>query len=303
MLDLKKYLILLENSASHGLEIDNMMVLVHWLMLLLFMGWGVFFIYTLFKFNSYSNPKANYHGTKSHISSYTEVGVIIFECVLIIGFAIPLWASLKTNIPEKADLEIRVVAQQFKWNIHYPGADGIFGQTDSKLINDSEGNFIGLDRNSIGGQDDIMVQDDLHLPVDKLVKIRLSSRDVIHSFSLPEMRVKQDAIPGMEIPIFFTPTMTSSEFLKRIKISDPKRYNGYFEFYKSEDFRKQFDSFPDNLKDKYRGYQIACAQLCGNSHYKMRGFFTVESDLKFNQWLSSKAALLIKDEEEEDEDW
>ena len=143
MLDLKKYLILLENSSAHGLEIDNMMVLVHWLMLLLFLGWGAFFIYTLFKFNSYNNPKANYHGVKSHFSSYAEIGVIVFECVLIIGFAIPLWASLKTDVPEKSDLEIRVIAQQFKWNIHYPGADGIFGKTDPGLINDSEGNFFG----------------------------------------------------------------------------------------------------------------------------------------------------------------
>ena len=301
MLDLKKYLILLENSASHGLEIDNMMTLVHWFMLLLFIGWGVFFIYTLFKFNSYSNPKANYHGTKSHISSYTEVGIIIFECVLIIGFAIPLWASLKTNVPEKADLEIRVVAQQFKWNIHYPGLDGVFGKTDPKLINDSQGNFIGLDRNSVGGKDDIMLQDDLHLPVNKLVKIRLTSRDVIHSFSLPEMRVKQDAIPGMEIPIFFTPTMTSREFLKKIKISDPDRYNGYFEFNKDDKSRKGFDALSEEYKNKYRGYQIACAQLCGNSHYKMRGIFTVESDTEFSNWISSKSALLIEDDEDDDE--
>ena len=104
-----------------------------------------------------------------------------------------------------------MIAQQFAWNIHYPGVDGQFGRTDITLV-DEEINPIGLDRNG-SGADDIVTLNQLHLPVNKQVMIYLSSKDVIHSFGLPEMRVKQDIIPGMEIPIYFTPTLSSKNFL------------------------------------------------------------------------------------------
>ena len=127
--------------------------------------------------------------------------------------------------------------------------------------------------------------------------IYLTSLDVIHSFSLPEMRVKQDAIPGMSIPIFITPNKTSVEFLK--EITDTKRYNPKNSFYGlGEEIWVNFD---DKFKDPYRGYQIACAQLCGNSHYKMRGFVTIDTEANYNAWLAMQAEYL--EEEGDDDDW
>ena len=137
---------------------------------------------------------------------------------------------------------------------------------------DEELNPIGLDRGSPFGADDIVSLNLMHLPVNKEVMIHLSSKDVIHSFGIPEMRIKQDAIPGMTIPFFFTPTMTSAEFLNKIK---------------------------GTLREGM-GYEIACAQLCGNSHYRMRGYVTVETETKYNTWLTEQAEYL---EEDEDDDW
>ena len=260
------------NSASHGLEIDHMIGWVHWLMFILFAGWGIYLIIALFKFSSKRNPKADYIGVKSHYSQYAEYGVIIFEAFLLIGLSIPLYAQLKTDLPKNNELHhVRVIAQQFAWNIHYPGPDGKFGKTNINLV-DEESNPIGLDRNSTYGSDDIVSINQMHLPVNKQVMIHLSSKDVIHSFGIPEMRIKQDAIPGMTIPFFFTPTMTSKEFLKKIKGS----------------------------KREGMGYEIACAQLCGNSHYRMKGYVTIETEAEYAAWLAEQAEYL---DEEDDEDW
>ena len=262
------------NASSHGLIIDHMNGWIHWLMLILFVGWGIFFILTLYKFGIKKNNKnADYEGVKSHYSRYAEYGVIIFEIFLIIAFAMPVWAMVKTNVPDvdSNTIEIRVVAQQFAWNIHYPGADGKFGSTRLNLV-DEETNPVGLDRSSINGADDIVTLNQMHIPVNKNIMIYLSSKDVIHSFSLPEMRIKQDAIPGFTIPVFFEATMTSEEFLKQIKGSAREG----------------------------KGFEISCAQLCGNSHYRMRGYLTVESDEEFNTWLEDEAEYIIEDD---DDDW
>tara|TARA_B100000029_G_scaffold360547_1_gene353491 strand:- start:570 stop:1400 length:831 start_codon:yes stop_codon:yes gene_type:complete len=269
---ISKYLGLPINSSSHGHMIDNMIGWVHWLMFVLFIGWGLYLIIAVIKFRSSSNPKADYNGVQSHYSQYAEYGVIIFEAFLLIGLSIPLYSQLKTNLPGDNDVHhVRVIAQQFAWNIHYPGADGKFGKTNINLV-DEESNPIGLDRSSQHGADDIVSINQMHLPVNKQVMIHLSSKDVIHSFGIPEMRIKQDAIPGMTIPFFFTPTMTSTEFLKQIQGTDREGM----------------------------GYEIACAQLCGNSHYRMRGFLTVETEEEYNAWLDEEAEYL---EEEDDEDW
>ena len=136
MLELLRYFGLPTFSAStQGPAIDDINVWVHWLMALLFVGWGAFFIYTLFRFRESKNPKADYHGIRSHFSSYLEAAVGVIEVALLLGFAIPIWASRVNDVPKGPDaIHIRVVGQQFAWNIHYPGPDGVFGQTSVDLV-------------------------------------------------------------------------------------------------------------------------------------------------------------------------
>ncbi len=293
---LSKYLGLPVNSASHGHVIDYMIGWVHWLMLFLFVGWGIYLIITIIKFSEKNNPKADYNGLQSHHSQYAEYGVIIFEAFLLIGLSLPLWAQLKTQLPNDNEVHhVRVIAQQFAWNIHYPGDDGKFGRTDIKLV-DEESNPIGLDRSSPFGADDIVSINQMYLPVNKQVMVHLSSKDVIHSFGVPELRVKQDAIPGMSIPIFFTPTMTSEDYLNKIK--DTERYNPVGNYGFDEE---TWSNLSEKLKNQYRGYQIACAQLCGNSHYKMRGFVNIQTEAEYASWLAQEAEYL--EEEDDDDDW
>ena len=193
-------------ASEHAVEIDNMIVLLHWLMAVLFVGWGAFFIYTLIRFRAKSNPKADYSGVTSHTSSYLEITVAVVEAVLLVGFAIPAWAHRVNDVPpEEEATVVRMIGKQFEWHSHYPGADGRWGRRDISLITPT--NSIGLDRSDPNGADDIVSINQMNLPVNKPVIVYLSSQDVIHSMGIAEMRVKQDAIPGIEVPVWWVPNL------------------------------------------------------------------------------------------------
>ena len=128
----------------------------------------------------------------------------MIEAVLLLGFAIPLWAKRVNQFPPgKEALVVHVVAQQFSFNYHLPGPDGQFGRRDASFVSNS--NPVGLDPNDPAGKDDIVTSGELHVPVNRPVIAELSSKDVIHDFFLPSMRIAGDAIPGSLIPIWFTP--------------------------------------------------------------------------------------------------
>jgi cytochrome c oxidase subunit 2 len=248
-------------ASAHGGQIDGLIGWTHLFMLVLFVGWGGFFVYALIRFRRSRHPVANYTGVKSHASSYLEVGVAVVEAVLLVGFAIPLWAARVDDMPpESESLVVQVTGEQFAWNVHYAGPDGQFGRTDIKLL-DLQSNPLGLDRSDPAAKDDVTTLNQLYLPVNKPIIVRLRSKDVIHSFGVPELRVKQDAIPGLTIPIWFVPTVTTAEMRAR---------TGKAEFQ----------------------YEIACAQLCGLGHARMRGFVTVQTAEEFQTWLDERVKEL-----------
>ena len=244
-------------AAANGAQIDNLIGWIHIFMFVLFVGWGGFFLYCLVRFRRSRNPVANYAGVRSHASSYLEIGVAVVEAILLIGFSIPLWAARVDHLPpENEALIVEVTGEQFAWNVHYAGPDGKFGRTDIKLL-DMQSNPLAIDRDDPAAKDDVTTLNQLYLPVNKPVIVRLRSKDVIHSFGVPEFRVKQDAVPGLTIPIWFTPNITTADMRSR---------TGNAEFQ----------------------YEIACAQLCGLGHAKMRGFVTVVSADEFQKWMDDK---------------
>jgi cytochrome c oxidase subunit 2 len=251
-------------ASAHGGQIDSLIGWTHLFMLILFVGWGTFFTYALIRFRRSRHPVASYTGVKSHASAYSEVGVAVIEAVLLFGFAIPIWAARVDSIPpESESLVVQVTGEQFAWNVHYPGADGKFGRTDLKLL-DLQSNPLGIDRTDPAAKDDVTTLNQLYLPVNKPIVVRLRSKDVIHSFGVPELRVKQDAIPGLTIPIWFVPTVTTAEM--RTQTGNP-----------------EFQ------------YEIACAQLCGLGHYRMRGFVTIQTAEEFDKWMAAEVEKLASE--------
>ena len=242
--------------STNGWQIDRLIWVIHWFMAALFVGWFCFFIFVIIRFRQRAGLRPfRAVGPEGHkaasrvkhfkLPTYVEVGVAIFEALLLMAFSFPIWQQAKVDFPpEDKSLHVRVMAEQFAWNIHYPGVDGVFGKADPKLMSPS--NPLGLDPSDPAGKDDIATINQLHIPVNTPVIAELSSKDVIHSFTLPVMRVKQDIIPGQRSRIWFEAKDTGE-------------------------------------------FEIACAQLCGLGHYRMRGFFTVDTKEKFADWLKEQA--------------
>src|SRR5215207_1279187 len=244
-------------ASTHGGQIDNLLGWIHVFMLVLFVGWGGFFLYTVIRFRKSRHPVANYTGVTSSASKYSEIAVALIEAVLLVGFAIPIWAARVDRLPAESEaMVIQVTAEQFAWNVRYAGPDGKFGKTDINLI-DSQTNPLGIDPADPASKDDVTTLNQLYLPANKQIIVKLRSKDVIHSFGVPEFRVKQDAIPGYTIPVYFIANVTTDEM--RTRTGDP-----------------EFQ------------YEIACAQLCGLGHYRMRGFVTVQTAADFQTWMDQK---------------
>lgn len=197
------------NASEHGYQIDHILEFSHWFMAALFVGWSAYFLFVLLRFRKGRHPVANHEGVKSGISTHLEFSVVLIEAVLLVGFAIPLWAKRVNQFPDTHDAILaHVVGQQFNWNFHLPGPDGQFGRRDINLVTNT--NPIGLDTNDPAGKDDIVVLGELHVPVNRPIILELSSKDVIHNFALPHMRIAQDAIPGSIIPMWFKPIKTGT---------------------------------------------------------------------------------------------
>jgi cytochrome c oxidase subunit 2 len=235
-----------ELASVHGQAIDDQLLVT------LIAAGIVFFLaqivlgYFTWRYRARGSERASYW----HEHPRLEATWTVATAVLFIGLGIQgnrVWANyFRAETPADA-LTLEVTAQQFAWNIRYPGPDGKFGRTDPALINDSVGNYLGIDPKDAAGADDIVTQNLVAVPVHRPVRIILRTKDVTHSFFVPQFRVKQDAVPGMAIPVHFTATKPGE-------------------------------------------YEVACAELCGMQHYKMRARLQVMSDPEYGNWLKSRAA-------------
>ena len=236
-------------ASEHGQQVDNLIIYVHWLMIVLFVGWLVYFVYTLFRFHRSRNPKADYFGVRNHASSYIGGAVALLRASALAGGAF-LGPGGGEVSQRKRKHPRPGVAQQFAWNIRYPGKDGNWAQEMQFVTAD---NAFGVDPKDEHGKDDVQTLNEIHVPLvkgadgnNKPVIVYISSKD-FHSFKVIALRITQDAIPGMRIPIWFRPFQEGR-------------------------------------------FQINCAQLCGNGHSNMaQGFLVVESQAAYEKWLASKA--------------
>lgn len=310
-------------ASAHGSEIDQMLVVIHWMIIILFAGWGSFFIYTLIRFRKSKNQNADPVGVKSHLTLYIAGAVGIYELVLLFGFDLQVWANRVSGFPPENDATVvRVVAEQFAWNVHYSGNDGVFGRTDIKLV--SSDNPLGIDRSDPNAKDDITTINQLNLPVGKPVIVRLSSKDVIHSFSIPLLRVKLDAIPGEVVRLWFEPTMTNDQVLEasvkkhHVTLADTANTElealVAMEEYKGKDGNPILtvmqgitpELIPQLLSAGITEIavapptpmEIACAQLCGLGHYRMRGFVKIQTPEEYKAWLAEETAALIQEQQQ-----
>lgn len=235
-------------ASEHAALLDRVLFSVHTHMALIFVAWLALFVIALVRFRKGASPEPRSYGLSGKVAAIAIGLVIAGDVIILATQALPAWAARNAPPPPSSQpVEIHVTAEQFAWNIHYPGPDGVFGRTRQDLI--SAANPVGIDRADPAAKDDIGITNVLMLPVNRTAVIQLASRDVIHSFTLNEMRVKQDANPGMTSRVWFTP----------IKTGD---------------------------------WEIACSQLCGSGHYRMRGEYHVVDQAAWDAWQSAELARL-----------
>ena len=220
--------------SEHGPAYDQQFLLTIIVVGVAFAAAQVALGYALWRFRDTGDgTRAVYsHGNNRMEMIWTAVTALIFISVALLGQRV--WYSMHMQPVPAGTTQVRVTAQQFQWNFHYAGADGKFGHTDPKKISDETLNYVGIDETDPASKDDAVVQT-LVTQVNQPVQLILMARDVTHSFWVPPLRFKQDAVPGMEIPVHFKP-------------------------------------------NKVGRYEIACAELCGQQHYKMRSYMLVLPD-------------------------
>jgi cytochrome c oxidase subunit 2 len=190
--------------ASNWGGMDETLLLTFWVTGGVFMVVGLFMVYCVWRYRYQKDRKSEYKPEDKklefHLTWITAVGV-----VALLAPGLVVWNKFVT-VPENA-VKVEVMAYQWGWNYRLPGEDGILGKTSIQNISDD--NPYGLDLNDPNGKDDLLVQDaDLHLQIDKPVKVLLRSIDVLHNFYVPEFRAKMDMVPGMITFYWFTPTKT-----------------------------------------------------------------------------------------------
>jgi len=156
--------------------------------------------YVIVRFRDDGRRATYSHGNNRLETLWTSATALLFLGLVVMGSKI--WAGVHFDEAPPDAMTIQVLAKQFSWSFRYPGPDGKFGRVDLKLVNDSAGNPYGLDDKDPASKDDI-VSASLKVPVGKPILLKMQSRDVIHNFFVRELRMKQDIVPGMEIPIHF----------------------------------------------------------------------------------------------------
>lgn len=194
-------------ASEHGEMVDHMLELVHWFMLILGLGWTAFLGVVFIKFRKDRQNKADYYGVRGHASTHIEIGVVIVECILLLGFAFPLWGERADEYPSGPDVvKLRAVGEKFNWTFQYAGLDQTLGNIEIKNVDMATQNTIGRDMKDPNGTDDFIKPGILTIPVNRPVIIDVTSKDVIHNLALVPMRMAQDATPGIRSHIWFKPT-------------------------------------------------------------------------------------------------
>ena len=202
--------------------------------------------YAIFQSRDRGQKASFFEGNSAMEFLWTLATVIMFVGLGLYGEH--AWAEAHFQGAAPGALQLEVTGQQFAWNFRYAGPDGKFGATKPELVSASSGNPLGLDPRDPASKDDI-VSPVAYVPVGHEVELVIRTQDVTHSFYVRELRLKQDAVPGMAIHMHFNPEVTGQ-------------------------------------------YELACAELCGLGHYRMRSFVNVVSQEEYDKWVSDQETAL-----------
>ncbi|HYM93656.1 MAG TPA: cytochrome c oxidase subunit II [Chitinophagaceae bacterium] len=247
---------ILATSASYqGEHIDTMIWITLGITGFVFIITQIALFWFAFKYQASEKRKAYYYPHNNKLEVIWTVIPAIALTVLV-GFGLYYWFKITGDAPKDA-MVVEVTGSQFQWDFRYPGRDGILGKKYYKYIDAEKNNPLGQEWDDPANFDDIHVSQEMHLVVNKPVKLIIGSKDVIHDVGLAQFRMKMDAVPGTPTTMWFTPKYTTDQM-------------------------KKITGNPNFV------YELSCDQMCGRGHWSMRGVIVVETQEEFDRWMASQ---------------
>ncbi len=247
--------ILGEPASDHGILIDRMLYITIALTGIVFVITQVALFWFSYKYQESDKRKAFYYPHNNKLELIWTV-IPAITLTILVGFGLFYWFKITGDAP-KNSMVVEVVGKQFGWEFRYPGKDGILGKKYFKKVDPANNNPAGQLWEDEANHDDVFMEQEMHLVVNKPVKLVIGAKDVIHDVGLAHFRMKMDAVPGTPTTMWFTPRFTTKEMIEKTG------------------------------KPNFT-YEISCDQMCGQGHWSMRGVIVVETQEEFDAWMAQK---------------
>ncbi len=264
-----------DSASAHGYALDNIFNVTLIITGIVFVLTHILLFYFAWKYSGKPGRKVYFqaHDTKLEII-WTAIPAVVMTFLVMGG--LDAWNEVMADVEPGEDyIEIEATGMQFAWLIRYPGPDGKLGSKYYTNINSS--NPMGQDWTDVKNLDDTHPLE-IVLPKGKKVRVRITSRDVLHNFDLPHFRVKMDAVPGIPTHFVFTPVLTTEEY--RAKLKETPEYQQPSDK-NDPDGPKLWETFE---------YELACAELCGSGHYSMKRIVKIVEEDEYNAWLKKQTS-------------
>ncbi len=250
-----KTLLVQDAASEQGERVDFMLNMTLIVTGVVFILTQVLLFYFAYRYQASDKRKAFYfpHNNRLEVI-WTVIPAIALTALVVFGLR--NWFYFTSEAP-KNSLVVEVTGKQFNWIFRYPGRDDIFGKRYYKNIDDTKNNMLGQDWTDNKNFDDVVLTQTMYIIKDRPVKLIIGSRDVIHDVGMSHFRLKMDAVPGTPTTLWLTPKYTTKEMKE--KTANP-------------DFQ----------------YELSCDQMCGNSHYSMKGVIEVVTQSEFDLWMAQQ---------------
>lgn len=275
-----------ESASEHGLSLDSLFNTTLFFTGIVFIITQIALFYFAWKYKAEKGRLALYmpHDNKLEVI-WTIIPAVVMTFLVVGG--LDAWNQAMADIPEDAQsvlvpttedksefLEIEATGYQFAWDIRYPGTDGLLGTRNFRMISGT--NPLGQDWTDEKNLDDFMTNE-IVLPKNRWVRVRITAKDVLHNFYLPHFRVKMDAVPGLPTYFVFKPTKTTEEYRQQLSTVP--------------EYQVPDPNDPDKMLWETFGYELACAELCGKGHFSMRRAVRIVEEAEYAAWARGQAPL------------
>ncbi len=274
-----------QSASEHGSSLDYIFNVTLVVTGIVFFVTQILLFWFTYRFRAQKGRPSLYlpHDNRLEII-WTALPAVVMTFLVVGG--LDAWNEVMADVGEdEPHMEIEATGMQFAWMLRYPGDDGLLGEKNYKLI--TANNPLGQNWEDVKNHDDIVSTapgDILKLPVNEMVRVRITARDVLHNFDLPHFRVKMDAIPGLPTYFKFRPTITTEEYRRNLGATDNDGNPLYPEYWEPAD-----PSEPDGPKRwEAFHFELACAELCGNGHYSMRRMIEIVERDEYDEWVAQQ---------------